>query len=451
MAWAAALGVAIGAAARSEGQTQATARSDGQAQPAPACTVANHCTQARDIAATVTDFRYSAGGNGLRILTATVRFTNRSAHPVILGYVDGSGIATDDQGNRYGVMGASSVRAIGIISGSNLDTKFSLQPGESSDSRFELGGRPAANSVFGSSYTLDLTTREINPVGTTQFRLGDEYALEFPELSTGARSSSGAAASAGSGAHATATGATATGPAAVSPAASRSPTATAASGPSGASSVTSAASAATAGRAASSACADVARCYDAGAFSAVVTSMTGTLAGRNHVISLILRLTNRTAQPLILAYTASSSSMTDNLGNPYYWGGAGTHDTSVQGIGMVTGSLADPQFVLQPGESRDAKFSVARFNANNTPLGTSFHYDVSLEQLQVLPSQQIRSVRQYAVHFDGLTTGAGDASGKSAGSAAKPSGKSATDAVNANIKTVTNAVDQLKSLFKKPK
>jgi hypothetical protein len=69
---------------------------------------------------------------------------------------------------------------------------------------------------------------------------------------------------------------------------------------------------------------------------------------------------------------------------------------------------------------------VIRFNVGNNGLGSSFNYDVGIEQLEVLASQQIRSLRQYAVQFDNLTTGI---------------------AAPANV---TDAVNKLKSLFRKP-
>jgi hypothetical protein len=297
-------------------------------------------------------------------------------------------------------MNGPSVRAIGIINGSKVDPKFTLQPGESSDARFELGWRAASGRIFGTSYTFEFTVREINQASASQYRLGDEYALRFPSLSSDGN---------GLGAATPVVGAIA----AAAPASGAVPAAT----PAAAASIQAA-------NAASNACAGVTRCYDAGLFSAVVTSATGSKAGSSHVIDMTIRFRNPTSQPVILAYTQSSSAMIDNLGNRYYWGRAGTHDNSVQGIGMVAGSRADPQFVLRPGESRDAKFTVIRYNAGNNAIGTSFNYDVSIEQLQVLASQQIQVARQYAVHFDNLTAGG-------------------------PVPSVTDAVNKLKGLFKK--
>ncbi|HEU0140232.1 MAG TPA: hypothetical protein VFQ79_10990, partial [Bryobacteraceae bacterium] len=72
------------------------------------------------------------------------------------------------------------------------------------------------------------------------------------------------------------------------------------------------------------------------------------------------------------------------------------------GMWVTTGRNADPQFVLAPGEFRNAAFQVYRRNSGN-PTGLSYTFDVSLEQLEILPSQQIRSVRQFSLNFPDLT------------------------------------------------
>lgn len=369
------------------------------AQTTGACAGIKGCMETRDIVATVTDFRSSLGGSNVHILTATVRFTNKSTKPLILGYVNSSGIATDDQGNRYGILSNASIRGIGVINGNRVDTKFSLQPGESADTRFELGWRPSANKIYGTSYTLEMTVREVDPINASQLRLGEEYALRFPGLTgDGQGLANGPATTAATGV-AVATGT------AVAPSVAVAPVA----------------------QVVSNACANVARCYDAGNFSAVVTSMIGSMSGSTHVVDATVRFTNNTNQPLILAYTYTSGAMIDNLGNRYRWGRPGAPDKSFSGIGTVTRSKADPQFALRPGESRDAKFILYRYNAGKNAIGSSFNYDVSIEQLEILASRQVRSVRQYAVHFDNLPLGG-------------------------TTPNVTDALDKLKSLFghKKP-
>ncbi len=114
-----------------------------------------------------------------------------------------------------------------------------------------------------------------------------------------------------------------------------------------------------------------------------------------------MRIRNLTNQPLILGSTYNSSVAVDNLGNRY----AITPDQAVSGMGVVARNSADPQFVLAPGQSRNAAFQVYRRNSGN-PTGTSYTFDVSLEQLEILPSQQVRSTRQFSLNFPNLTVSA---------------------------------------------
>jgi len=144
--------------------------------------------------------------------------------------------------------------------------------------------------------------------------------------------------------------------------------------------------------------------------SATINSITASAVGNfhDHVLRVEIKFRNVTNQPIILAYAAATSTAIDNLGNSYYWGHAGGHDGSAQGIGTSEGQKVNPQFVLQPGESRNAIFQVIRYRPGNAQLGTSFTYSVTIQQLEILPSQQIRTVRDYSMNFPDLTpTGGG--------------------------------------------
>ena len=137
--------------------------------------------------------------------------------------------------------------------------------------------------------------------------------------------------------------------------------------------------------------------------------------------------TAATALSLVLGYKANSSNATDNLGNQYYWGRAGTYDTSASGIGIVNSREANASFALSPGATRDATFKVIRYNSGGTQLGTGWVYDVVIAQLEILPSQQVRVGREFSLHFTDVT-----ANGIAAGAA-----------------SVEDAVQGLKNLFKK--
>jgi hypothetical protein len=125
---------------------------------------------------------------------------------------------------------------------------------------------------------------------------------------------------------------------------------------------------------------------------------------RHHSIKMTMRFRNVSDQPLMLGYHAGSSQAVDNLGNQYVYGRPGTHDTSVQGIGIVESNKADPQFQLAPGEARNATFQAIRFNAVRMAIGTGFNYDVTIDQLSVLSGgQTIRTVRQNSLSFPNLS------------------------------------------------
>jgi hypothetical protein len=324
-----------------------------------ACAGKIHCEEVSSFLATVTDFRTSVSGR-YRIVSATIRFQNKLNRPLILGYVPKSGIATDDRGNRYEIGGDGSVRGIGLISSGALDVKFVLQPGESSEARFEFGWQPG-REIYGSAFQIEMAIREIDPVATHQYTLGKEHVLRF----TGFGTSPAVAA-------APVTSAPATVAATVVPVADP--------------------------------CAGAPRCYGAGPFIAEVTRFDGSRVGNraDHALRITLKFRNVTAQPIILAYHTGSSTVTDNLGNRYYWGHAGTHDMSASGIGIVEGSRADPQFVLQPGESREANFGLIRYNSGRAELGTTFSYDVVIDQLELLNGGQIRSLRSYSIGYHDL-------------------------------------------------
>jgi hypothetical protein len=348
---------------------------------APSCTGQANCTETSSFVATVSDFRTSVAGND-RVATATLRFQNKLTRPLVLGYVTGSGVVTDDKGNRY-VPGPDSVRGIGAVSGGNVDGKFTLEPGEASDARLEFTLK-ATKAALGTVYDLDLTVQEFEPLAGGQFKPGKERVLRFAN----AGQKAGAAA-------------------------------------------------APAGAVAASAdpCAGLPRCASGGTFIAQVASLTpvGGPADRHHSLKLNLAFRNVSTQPVILGYKSGSNAAVDNLGNGYIYGRPGTHDTSFSGIGLVTGRAADPSFVLNPGESRNAAFTVTRFNSGGKELGTAWSYDVVVNQLEILPSQQVRTGAEHSLHFTDL-------------SANMPAVSSGAAAAPADLK---KAVEDLKNIFKK--
>jgi len=329
----------------------------GQTGP---CAEVPHCVEVTSFVATVTDFRESATTYD-QVLSITVRFRNKLNRPLTLGYVQGSGLGTDDQGNRYLAV-AQSLRGIGAIAGNTFDPKFVLQPGETSDARLEFTFRKG-NAILGTRYVIELAVREIDPLQGNQWRLGREHSLQFSGF--------------GAPAVAAAT------PAAGAPAAAVEPLA--------------------------DPCEGVERCYAAGPFVAELTRVAESKTTYDHLLTFTMRIRNLSNQPLVLAYSARTAVALDDRGNRY----GPTSANHVRGMGVSQGTQADPSFTLRPGEAREATFQLT-FRVGRNVLGTSYTFDLALEQLEMLPRNQMRTQREFAVGFRDLTM-----SGPNAASAAK--------------------------------
>ena len=156
-----------------------SAGADGTgAQTTNPCAGHTACTEVPTFIALVTDFRPGAAGTTV-LVSATIRFSNKTPRELAVGYVDGSAVATDDRGNRYAVR-RGSIGGIGTISSSSFDPKFTLQPGTSSDSRFEFEWLPASPSDrAGTTWDIEFAVREIDLVGIKQYKLGKQHMLQF--------------------------------------------------------------------------------------------------------------------------------------------------------------------------------------------------------------------------------------------------------------------------------
>ena len=332
------------------------------AQVAPRCEGdVVQCVRTRSFDVAVVDFRVSPMQHQ-RLLTVSLRIRNTLDRPLVLGYVSGSAVALDDQGARYTMNGEQNVRGLGVIGSSRFDPKFTLAPGETSDARLELNWNNSPNQLFGTRFTLELALREIDPVPGNQFRLGREHAFRFTGLADQGVVVADAATPAGAEPQT-----------APRPVASVDP------------------------------CVGRERCVATPAFFAVVSQLTAA-DDRNgtHSLRYRLRIHNTTAQPLVLAYTSRSSIAIDELGQRYDtynpW------EPEARGIGLATYNSLDPQFRLEPGQSREVSFTVSR-RIGNTAIGRRFTWDLALQEIQVLNGGQLRSLREHAIGFRDLDAG----------------------------------------------
>lgn len=363
------------------------------------------CAVSGNLAAGVVQFR--AGNDGDRHWAqANLRIANVGRTPLALGYVDRSGQLLDENGNSYRVPHGGA-RGIGIIHSQRVDTSFVLQPGESADARFEFEWTRGPQARTGLQFQMSLAVREVSELPGGQVKLGREHLLRWAGLTDTPSNSAGAP---GSSARAAV-------PAPAAPPLSESPvTAAALSDP----------------------CGGRSSCQSTAAFIAEVARVSQpvktTYAGEL-MVNVGFRVTNRSAAPLLLAFVADSGQMIDNRGERYtvkY-----VHRERVAGIGMRRSSSIDPQFVLQPGESRPFTLGYSRSGAPNG--ATGYSVDLVLAQLELLPGNQVRVVRDHALSFPQTSAGA-----VSAGAA--PAVDRAPAAAPADL---NEAVQALRDLFKK--
>ena len=149
-------------------------------------------------------------------------------------------------------------------------------------------------------------------------------------------------------------------------------------------------------------------CFDAGPFQANVSQMTTSQEGAWHVIRMNIQLHNSTNQPLVIAYHDGSMVMVDNNGNTYI--PAGGNPGQLQGMGVDRGNQTDSQFQLAPGQTGYALFSVARGRAANSPIGTSYSYNLTIDELQLQNGALAIPVRTYNLNFPSLAPGTSNAS-----------------------------------------
>lgn len=148
-------------------------------------------------------------------------------------------------------------------------------------------------------------------------------------------------------------------------------------------------------------------CFDAGPFQANVSQMMVSQEGPWHVIRMNIQFHNATNQPLIIAYHDGSMVMVDNNGNAYV--PAGGNPGQLQGMGIDRGQQTDSSFVLGPGQTGNALFSVARGRGPTSPVGTGYSYNFTIDELQPQNGAMAIPVRQYNLNFPTLAPGTSNA------------------------------------------
>lgn len=290
--------------------------------------------------ATITSFQtyLSAYPRNVHYMAATVHFQNKTKKPLILTYNRKGITASDEQGNRYAL---TFVRGMGEAAGSTVDPKFVLPPEGGSDMLCELVWQQPRDVIFGITFDLNLAVREVKRLANAQLELGPETTLEFTGLKTNLAAS--LTGNVDLDAHRT----------------------------------------------------------NAGPFNAqIVRSKFGKSGRWQSVIDLTIKIQNTSDRQLILASEPNTIFGNDNEGVVYGRGSASSTALTVTGIGLSKDGQVDPQFILQPGESKEMHITI--YKAERVPLGNVFNGYLCLEELEITPSKQIRVLRQYSLTFPKL-------------------------------------------------
>ena len=133
------------------------------------------CIEVPTFIATVTGFRPAAQGSA-QTVALTLQFRNKSPRPLVVGYLENTGVATDDRGNRY-TIASGEVGGIGVVSNNSFDPRFVLQPGETGEVNLQFVS--AGTGAAGTSWTIEIGIREIDKLSEKQYRLGKTHLLQF--------------------------------------------------------------------------------------------------------------------------------------------------------------------------------------------------------------------------------------------------------------------------------
>ena len=144
---------------------------------AAGCAGQTGCIEVASFIATVTGFRPATQG-GAATVALTLEFRNKSARPLVVGYLENTGVATDDLGNRY-TIAPGEVGGIGVVGTNRFDPRFVLQPGETGVVNLQFISAGAGGAAAGSSWNIEIGIREIDKLSEKQYKLGKTHLLQF--------------------------------------------------------------------------------------------------------------------------------------------------------------------------------------------------------------------------------------------------------------------------------
>jgi len=110
-----------------------------------------------------------------------VRVRNTGAEPLVLGYVQNSGVMEDELGNRYIVdwRYREHVGGIGQVTRQQADARFMLAPGAARNFTLVFQRFTGRSPQIAGQYSPALTLARLQPLSPTQVRTESEYSLNF--------------------------------------------------------------------------------------------------------------------------------------------------------------------------------------------------------------------------------------------------------------------------------
>jgi hypothetical protein len=110
-----------------------------------------------------------------------VRVRNTGTEPLVLGYVQNSGVMEDELGNRYIVdwRYRDHVNGIGQVTRNQADARFVLAPGAARNFTVIYQRYTGRSPQIARSYAPALTLALLQPLSQTQVRTVSEYTLNY--------------------------------------------------------------------------------------------------------------------------------------------------------------------------------------------------------------------------------------------------------------------------------
>lgn len=151
-------------------------------------------------------------------------------------------------------------------------------------------------------------------------------------------------------------------------------------------------------------CEGVQYCAESTDLAMLVTNVRASRSGNSpeRFVTVIASFRNKSTRPLVLGFDKRSAVVVDDAGNRYWMNVArGMPDVSA-------GQQVDTSFVVQPGEAGEARFEFLWQGSGIA--GTVYDFDLAVRELVLLPSNQVRFGRDYALSVNGLRHGSAAAS-----------------------------------------